>query len=175
MLNLAASKGIFDFHLKCKKIGFSHLSFTDDLLIFYKENFDLVADVLTILDQFYEFSGLKLNSSKCEFFTTGISSRDLEDIKFLSGFKSGSLPVRYLGIPLITRKLTMKDCDPLLEKIKLRLHHWQLVLLASILKAVDQLCARFFWKGEDKTVVGARADSGISRLQQTLVGASKES
>ncbi|KAE8691842.1 Bifunctional dTDP-4-dehydrorhamnose 3,5-epimerase/dTDP-4-dehydrorhamnose reductase [Hibiscus syriacus] len=36
MLNTAAAKGIFNFHPKCKKIGLTHLTFADDLLIFCK-------------------------------------------------------------------------------------------------------------------------------------------
>lgn len=33
----------------------------------------------------------------------------------------GSFPVRYLGVPLVTRKLTESDCSPLIEKIKRRI------------------------------------------------------
>ncbi|XP_039045886.1 uncharacterized protein LOC120185854 [Hibiscus syriacus] len=99
------------------------------------------------------------------------------------GFKKDSLPVRYLGISLVTRKLTEKDCVVFIEKIKQRLHHWyainlsyadilelirsvifsvsnywcrQLILPNSILAKVDQLCSRFFWKGDDKPAKGAR-------------------
>ncbi|XP_039033520.1 uncharacterized protein LOC120169447 [Hibiscus syriacus] len=95
---------------------------------------------------------------------------------------SPSLPIRYLGIPLVTRKLTEKDCQALIDKIKLKLHHWssknlsyachlelirsvlfnvinywckQLVLPTSILKKVEQLCSRYFWKGTDKSAAGA--------------------
>ncbi|XP_039026534.1 uncharacterized protein LOC120160184 [Hibiscus syriacus] len=114
MLNLAAAKGIFAFHPKCKKIGLTHLSFAYDLLIFCKGNVDSVIGVLSVLDHFYQISGLNLNSSKSELFAAGISSRTLEDLKLFTGFKIGSLPVRYLGIPLVTRKLTAKDCEPLL-------------------------------------------------------------
>ena len=34
-----------------------------------------------------------------------------------SGFKIGSLSVRYLGVPLITTKLRSVDCQPLVDRI----------------------------------------------------------
>ncbi|XP_039069137.1 uncharacterized protein LOC120215551 [Hibiscus syriacus] len=183
MLNIAASKGVFAFHPKCKKIGLTHLSFADDLLIFCKGNKDSVAGVLSVLHQFYKVYGLHLNPSKCEIFSAGISPREIENFKIISGFKTGCLPIRYLGIPLVTRKLSLKDCEPLLDKIRQRLHHWstrnlsyagrlelirsvlfsvsnlwcrQLILLATVLKSVDQLWSRFFWKGANKSAAGAR-------------------
>ncbi|XP_039069262.1 uncharacterized protein LOC120215754 [Hibiscus syriacus] len=152
-------------------------------MIFCKGNADSIMGVLSVLDLFYEISGLQLNSSKCKIFSTGCSSRSVDLFQQISGFKKGSLPVRYLGIPLVTRKLTEKDCVVLIDKIKQRLHHWsarnlsyagrlelirsvlfsvsnywcrQLILPNSILTKVDQLCSRFFWKGDDKSATGAR-------------------
>ncbi|XP_039036460.1 uncharacterized protein LOC120173331 [Hibiscus syriacus] len=148
-----------------------------------KGNIDSVVGVLTILDQFYEVFGLKLNPTKCEIFATGISTRTIDNLKIITGFQIGSLPVHYLGIPLVTRKLTEKDCQALIDMIKLKLHQWssrnlsyagrlelirsvlfnvsnywcrQLVLPSSILKKIDQICSRYFWKGADKSAAGAR-------------------
>ncbi|XP_039023969.1 cyclin-D1-1-like [Hibiscus syriacus] len=80
-------------------------------------------------------------------------------------------------------QISDKDCVVLTESIKARLHHWstkslsyagrleliravifsinnywcrQLFLPYSVLKRVEQLCSRFFWKGADKTTSGAR-------------------
>ncbi|KAE8674836.1 putative thylakoidal processing peptidase 2 [Hibiscus syriacus] len=105
-LNLAATKGIFGYLPKCK-------------------NWDI-----SVLNHFYHMSGLMLNVSKTELFVAGISSRNLQIIKSISGFKQGLLPVRYLGVPLVTKKLTKQDCQPLIDRIKLRLHHWSSKLLS---------------------------------------------
>ncbi|XP_039061962.1 uncharacterized protein LOC120206344 [Hibiscus syriacus] len=156
MLNYAAAKGIFSFHPKCKKIGLTHLTFADDLLIFCKGNLDSVMGVITVLNSFYELSGLKLNALKSEIFTVGISAHEIDNIISCSGFKLGVLPVRYLGIPLVTRKLSYKDCQPLIEKINSRLHQWQLILPQLIIKKIEQICSRFFWKGSDIPASGAR-------------------
>jgi hypothetical protein len=36
----------------------------------------------------------------------------------------GSLPVRYLGVPLITKRLSGMDCDALVAKIAGRIDSW---------------------------------------------------
>ncbi|KAE8735791.1 Detected protein of unknown function [Hibiscus syriacus] len=154
MLNLAATKGIFAYHPKCKKIGLTIISFADDLLIFYKGNVDSVVGVLSVLDLFYQVSGLNLNSSKSELFAVGISSRILEDIKIISGFKIGIFPVRYLGIPLVTRKLSVKDCEPLLGKIRQLLQYWSGRNL-SYVGRLELICSVLFNKGADKSAAGA--------------------
>ncbi|KAE8729921.1 Peptidyl-prolyl cis-trans isomerase FKBP15-3 [Hibiscus syriacus] len=80
ILNMAATKGLFGYHPKCKKIGLTYLSFADDLLIFCKGNIESVSGVISVFDQFYEMSGLKLNAVKCELYTAGITFRNLEHI-----------------------------------------------------------------------------------------------
>ncbi|XP_039020989.1 uncharacterized protein LOC120153030 [Hibiscus syriacus] len=171
-----AAKGIFNFHPKCKKIGLTHLTFADDLLIFYKGNLESVLGIITVLNSSYELSGIKLNALKSEIFTTVISAQVIDNIISYSGFKHGLLPIRYLGIPLVTRKLSPKDCQPLLDKIYSRLNQWsrlklsyagrielvkivlisvanflymQLILPQSVIHKIEQICSIYFWKGSD--------------------------
>ncbi|XP_039042840.1 uncharacterized protein LOC120181870 [Hibiscus syriacus] len=182
LLNIAAKNGVFSYHPKCKKVGLTHMCFADDLLIFCKGSLDSVIGVQTILDSFYSMSGLKLNASKCEIFYAGISAEQCAAIKELTGFKLGNLPFHYLGVPLVTRKLTIKDCQSLIDKIREKLNLWankhlsftrrlqliravlfsmanfwcmQLVLPKEIINSIEQLCSRFFWKGSDLPVRGA--------------------
>ncbi|XP_038996678.1 uncharacterized protein LOC120121390 [Hibiscus syriacus] len=123
-LNVSALKGIFKFHPKCKMIGLTHLCFADDLLIFCKASIDSIIGVQTVLDDFYSISGLKLNVSKCEMFFAGLSVVHCRDISEFPGFKIGKLHVRYLGIPLVTKKLNEMDYQPLIDKIRARLNLW---------------------------------------------------
>ncbi|XP_038993013.1 uncharacterized protein LOC120116661 [Hibiscus syriacus] len=53
LLNLAATRGIFEYHPKYKKMGLTHLSFADDILIFCKGNTEYVIGVNSVLDMFY--------------------------------------------------------------------------------------------------------------------------
>ncbi|KAE8696229.1 Zinc finger family protein, putative isoform 1 [Hibiscus syriacus] len=101
------------------------------------------------------------------------------------------LPVRYLGVPLVTCKLTSKDCSTLLVKIKDKIDKWssrklsyggrlqlvkyvlftlfgywsrQLILPKGVIRDVEKLCMRFFWRGSDTPARGARASWNQSIL-----------
>ncbi|XP_038993210.1 uncharacterized protein LOC120116890 [Hibiscus syriacus] len=119
----------------------------DDLLIFCKGTVEFVIGVISVLDKFYEMSGLQLNAAKCEFYAVGIPINNIETIHRITSFTHGSLPVRYLGVPLVTRKLSEKDCGLLIEKNQSQ---------APSLVRIKQLCSRFLWKGSDKAATGAR-------------------
>lgn len=49
---------------------------------------------------------------------------ELTQLKAETGLSEGVLPVRYLGVPLCTKKLSMLHCAPLLQAIKSKLHSW---------------------------------------------------
>ncbi|XP_039062568.1 uncharacterized protein LOC120207116 [Hibiscus syriacus] len=127
--------------------------------------------------------GLRLNASKTEIFIAGVNGNNRTLVHEATGFIIGCLPVRYLGVPLVPRKLTENDCVVLVEKIKAKLVLWsnrwlsyagrlqlvkavlfsianfwcrQLILPAAVIRRVDQLCARFFSKGGDIPAKGAR-------------------
>ncbi|OMO78705.1 reverse transcriptase [Corchorus capsularis] len=169
--------------------GRSHLSlslcpcYEYDLLIFTKGNADSITGIKSILNLFYSYSGLKLNCTKSELFTVGISVEHVQELQTLSQFKIGTLPVRYLGLPLVSRNLSEKDCGVLIKKIKQRISNWavkyltfagRLQLIQSVLfsiqnfwcqsfmlpgaviKKVNQLCSSFFWKGTSTNAKGAR-------------------
>ncbi|GAV80195.1 LOW QUALITY PROTEIN: zf-RVT domain-containing protein, partial [Cephalotus follicularis] len=96
------------------------------------------------------------------------------DILHRVNFQEESLPVTYLGLPLITKKLTKVDCIPLVERITARANSWvskalsfagclQLVkatlvsmqtywcstfwLLMSIVKECEHVLRKFLWGG----------------------------
>ena len=70
-------------------------------------------------------SGLSVNHSKSEIFCSTVVNPVLQQ-QILSSlhFNVGSLSVKYLGMPLITGKLLMADCMPLIEKITARINSW---------------------------------------------------
>jgi hypothetical protein len=39
-------------------------------------------------------------------------------------FKEGKLPVRYLGVPLISGRLSYSDCNPLIDRLTERMRAW---------------------------------------------------
>ncbi|KAE8705789.1 hypothetical protein F3Y22_tig00110418pilonHSYRG00293 [Hibiscus syriacus] len=128
---------LIDWIIACYSTASYSIAFNGSLIGFFKGakglrqgNLEYVMGVIIVLDYFYEISGLKLNALKCEIFTTGISVLHIENIINSSSFKHGILPVRYLGIPLVTRKLSIKDCQPLIDKIKSKLYQWSRLKLS---------------------------------------------
>ena len=120
--------GVFQYHPKCKRVRITHLCFADDLLIFAKGNMDSIKGIQQVLMQFYSFSGLQLNNTKSEIFSSGITNELLEGIH--QEFKIGKLPVRYLEVPLVTRRLLAKDCGPLMDRLKARITNWSTKMLS---------------------------------------------
>ena len=80
LLDTAAGYKVFSYHPKCKKVRLTHLSFADDMLIFAKGDLDSIKGIKKILEKFYSFSGLQLNSAKSEIFSSGVSSELLREM-----------------------------------------------------------------------------------------------
>ncbi|GKB61174.1 RNA-directed DNA polymerase, eukaryota, reverse transcriptase zinc-binding domain protein [Tanacetum coccineum] len=82
-------------------------------------------------------------------------------------FAIGKFPVRYLGVPLITKKISSIDCKPLIDKVKNRVLDWRnkalsysgrLQLISSVLRK-----AKISWKSICKPK--EQGGLGIKNLQ----------
>lgn len=116
LLDKAAEEGKFGYHYACKETKLTHLCFADDLLIFCDGSLRSVKNVLEVLDNFKALSGLSVSISKTCFFSCGVQQPEIEQILLQCGLTQGALPIRYLGVPLCTKKLTLANCEPLGEK-----------------------------------------------------------
>ncbi|CAL1382659.1 unnamed protein product [Linum trigynum] len=102
----------------------------------------------------------------------GIPAEEHKIIAGSTGFPLGTFPVRYLGMPLMSGKLSKTDCQVLVEKITTRIRGWnskslsydgriQLIssvissvlqywmsvflLPQSVLKGFEAICNMFLW------------------------------
>ena len=107
MLNQAAQEMKFNYHLNCQASKLTHLSFADDLLIFIDGSLRSVQAVLQVLREFELRSGLAVSVQKSSFFASGLSTHETDLIQFSTGMPMGTLPVRYLGVPLCSKKLSL--------------------------------------------------------------------
>lgn len=130
--------------------------------------------MMRAVNKFSGISGLCLNPSKCVTFFGNVPSAVQDFTIATSGFNRGTLPVTYLGLPLVSRKLYARDCQPLLSKITSKFeswccnsisqagraqliksvvfgmqNHWTMYLFLPkiILKRLQSIMARFLWKG----------------------------
>ncbi|GKV39485.1 hypothetical protein SLEP1_g47243 [Rubroshorea leprosula] len=183
LLNKAAQEGNLPYHPNCKKTSLTHLCFADDLLIFTDGSSRAVGELDSILKQFYLVTGLKVNYQKSEIFCCGMPNQVIRELTETYGFKVGTLPVRYLGVPLITGRLTNAALKPLISKITDRINSWsskylsfagRLQLISSVLQgitnfwcsvfilpkrvitAVEAKCSAFLWKGKSIDARGAK-------------------
>ncbi|XP_028083430.1 uncharacterized protein LOC114284679 [Camellia sinensis] len=121
---------LFKFHWRCEKTKIVNLCFADDLMIFSKGDPGAVTLIMQGFEEFRDLSGLTPNPSKSNIFFSGCSSALKEDILQIANFTEGSLPVKYLGVPLITTKLKASDCHTLVERITMRIKSWTNKLLS---------------------------------------------
>lgn len=115
------STSSFCYHPNCKEVGISHLAFADDLMLFSRGDTRSVEILMEALKQFEEASGLTVSIEKSKIFHTGCP-RDRFDF---TGLTKGTLPVRYLGIPLDAQRLKVAYFSPLIQAISNHIDAWK--------------------------------------------------
>ncbi|GJW07958.1 RNA-directed DNA polymerase, eukaryota, reverse transcriptase zinc-binding domain protein [Tanacetum coccineum] len=133
----------FGCHFGCKELKLSHMCFVDDLLVLCQGNKGFIEVVKKALEEVSQVFGLVPNLGKSIIFFGSIKERDKIDILQVMPFKSGKLPVRYLGVPLMAKKLGLNDCKVLVERVE-------------IINDLDKLFKRFLWNVGDSTKRKAR-------------------
>ncbi|KAL2250081.1 UNVERIFIED_CONTAM: putative mitochondrial protein [Sesamum indicum] len=125
MLQLIEQDMNFAFHWKCDDIRIFQLGFADELLLFCRANTESVRVFKSELDRFADWSGLRLNVEKSHIIISRSAQNVREELLAVLGFQEGQLPMRYLGLPLISSRLSIADYQPLLSKIDTRINGWE--------------------------------------------------
>jgi hypothetical protein len=114
LLGEVAGSPAFTYHPKCAAVNLTHLCFVDDLLIFSTATTSSVTAIVEVLAEFEELSGLKANPSKSSIFLASVPVAVKQPILEILHMPEGSLPVRYLGVPLVTKRISSSDCEELI-------------------------------------------------------------
>ncbi|XP_013615239.1 PREDICTED: uncharacterized protein LOC106321526 [Brassica oleracea var. oleracea] len=174
LLDKAAEEGKFGYHYACRDTKLTHLCFADDLLIFCDGSLQSVKNVLEVLESFKQLSGLSVSISKTYFFSSGVHQPEIDQIVSHCGLAKGNLPICYLGVPLCTKKLSIANCEPLIQQVKNKINSWtaksmsfagRLLLINTVIadisnfwcstftipksciKIINSLCGAYLWKG----------------------------
>jgi hypothetical protein len=124
IINQSVQSNAFKYHWRCKPTKLTHICFADDLMLFCHADPASVMILKSSLDRFSTLSGLAINLAKSSLYLSGITSDLRNTITEQLGIHETSLPVRYLGVPLLSSRLTHTDCLPLLERITTRIKLW---------------------------------------------------
>lgn len=162
----------FQFHPMCQTTKLTHLIFADDLMVCCKGDIRSINRVMEALRHFSQVAGLEANLQKSNIFLAGMDEPTKENILRSTGFTLGSLPIRYLCLPLSSKRWNKMDCAQLVEKITKRIsvgytrqlsyagrlqiinavffsiyNFWGTVVIIpqSVLKEIDRKCREFLW------------------------------
>lgn len=165
---------LFCHHWRAKKENLTHLVFADDVLLFCKGEPNSIQLIFQGVAMFSKISGLNPNPMKSTCFFSNVRTDVQDSALSLTGFSRGALPVNYLGLPLISGKLKLRDCEPLINKLCAKIDHWtckfisqagraQLVAVVlfgiqnhwanflflpkSVLKKIQSVLSHFLWSG----------------------------
>ncbi|XP_041003911.1 uncharacterized protein LOC121249264 [Juglans microcarpa x Juglans regia] len=148
------------FSLSRNVLNISHLLYADDIIIFSNGSKALIKAISESLALYEAWSGQKISKEKSSiFFSKLIPPVRRRQILRITRFSEGSLPFKYLGVPIIFGRLKSNYFDELVGKIGAKIGDWISRLLSSgarlILGYKDEKPKRH-WKGWDKLCTPSR-------------------
>ena len=153
IINQSVRSSTFQYHWRCKPTKITHLCFADDLMMFCHADIESIMVLKSSLDRFSKLSGLTINLAKSSLYLSGVDGSLCNNIMDNIDIHEASLPVRYLGVPLISTRLTHTDCLPLVERITSRITLWtsssltyagRLQLIKSVLFSIQVYWSSIF-------------------------------
>ena len=111
----------------------SHLLFADDTILFCDASREQLLSIRLALTCFQGFTGLKVNVGKSEIVPMG----EVGNIGALANIlqcRVGSLPMKYLVMPLGTPYKTASIWNHILEKMEKKFSGWKRLYLAKVIR-----------------------------------------
>ncbi|GJS30412.1 RNA-directed DNA polymerase, eukaryota, reverse transcriptase zinc-binding domain protein [Tanacetum coccineum] len=161
----------FKYHAGCKEISLTHLCFTDDLLVMSYGDAQSVKVIKESLDVFSNVSRLKPNMNKSTIFFGNVDIGEMNRILDIVPFQVRRFPMRYLGVPLITKRLGKDECKQLVDKVKAKVGDWKnkflsyagrVQLIASVLGFM-QVGNEYSQKDKNEAKTGQKPSTGLER------------
>ncbi|KAH0700964.1 hypothetical protein KY284_015179 [Solanum tuberosum] len=101
-----------------------HMEYLNNLLIFSIGDLNSIKAIQRCFSQFSQASGLQANLNKSFIYFRGVQLEVRQQIIQQFGYKMEELSFKYLGVPLSTKKLTVIQWYPFIEKIMARINSW---------------------------------------------------
>jgi hypothetical protein len=123
----------------------SHLQYAEDTLCIGEASVSNLWALKEILRGFEMASGLKVNFWKSDLMGINVSLTFLESACIFLNCRLGTLPFKYLGLPIGANPKSLSTWEPLLDQLKSRLFSWRnkhislggrIVLINAVLNAI---------------------------------------
>ncbi|GJS81490.1 hypothetical protein Tco_0748031 [Tanacetum coccineum] len=136
------------YHKHCKELRIINVCFKDDLFIFAHRDVDSAGVIMASLDEFRKVSGLVPSIQKSMAYFCNVLNHVKMVILNIMPFSKGELPVNYLGVPLISSRLSfarrLQLCKSVIASMQV---FWASVLVIpmGIDYDIQQLIRGFLW------------------------------
>ncbi|XP_058725823.1 uncharacterized protein LOC131597127 [Vicia villosa] len=132
----------FKHHHKCKELQLTNITFVDDVLMFVRDDTQSVRMLLQVIQDFSCSTGMVVNPRKCKVYIGGADANTCLRINDLTTFQEATLPFKYMGIPMSSKRLDIHQFCPLIDRITSRITHWSSRLLsyAGKVQLVKSVC-----------------------------------
>jgi len=94
LLLLVIENREFSFHPDCKEIRPRHLSFDDDLMVFYKATKRSIKCMKQLLQRFTNTLGMSINVAKCQKAIAWVFNQVKPSVIGITSFKEGKMPFK---------------------------------------------------------------------------------
>ena len=98
----------FQYHFGCRRLKLTHVCFADDLLMFCHGDCASVGVFKDAITEFVAISGLLPNYHKSTIIFGNLNDEEKQQILEVVPFKVEKLPVKYVGVPLSSKRLGVK-------------------------------------------------------------------
>ncbi|XP_074266519.1 uncharacterized protein LOC141589794 [Silene latifolia] len=168
---------LFRFHPLCNRIQLSHLCFADDLILFCRGDRGSIELLMNAFSMFSKATGLTMNKSKSSVYCNRMEEHTLREVELITGMKRGTVSFSYLGVTVSPKRLSVQDCQCLIDKVVDRIrgmgsrklsYAGRLVLIKAVLSTlhgywsrifilpkmviskIEAICRRYLWHGADQ-------------------------
>ena len=86
-------------------------------MLFSKGDVRSVSLLCFAFEKFSKASGLKMNKQKSSFYSNGVTEETIDKVTRLTGINRVQLHFNYLGVNISPKRLSLKDCNVIVEKI----------------------------------------------------------
>jgi hypothetical protein len=105
--------------------GVAILQYANDMIMCLEHNVEKARNLKLLLYIFEQLSGLKINFGKSEILLVGRDDNIAMTYAEIFNCQIGSCPLRYLGVPITSRRLHVVDWVRMEEKLNTKLDVWQ--------------------------------------------------